>query len=327
MTTEQHWQHFEEFCIFEKMTGGPDPHMKAVLKMCEGLPPEEKLWRTALYVGFYNVPSAEAMWRSISGESYLAAPLLGPLSWLDKHWKGLRTRKERRTVKSPERMDQYLVGYAETFRAQKYLANSEFDEVWSFAKGLPHVGRYAATKLVEMWYQLGFTKVPHADIRAAGGWSPRSAIAVLFPDAKHDPYDKSKTAIADAENMAKTVHAQLTSHGTNISVFELEVMLCEYKASYSTHRQHPGKSLDSELTYEAAIKDYWKFGDTDHMRVRPLISPTWSLGEIQGWDGVRKELGFVLADFGYTWSDYLYDYKKTTDLRNPVRREHGTEVH
>ena len=66
-----HLEKFEEFCHYETLYGGPDPHMSAALYMSYDAPDEEKLWRIHCYVGLYNVPSAEAVWRVWSGERYL----------------------------------------------------------------------------------------------------------------------------------------------------------------------------------------------------------------------------------------------------------------
>ncbi len=64
-TPKDHIRWFKEFVKYEMMTGGPDPHMKAVVELSKDLPLKEKFWRAALYVGVYNVPSAEAIWRNL----------------------------------------------------------------------------------------------------------------------------------------------------------------------------------------------------------------------------------------------------------------------
>lgn len=314
-TATQHWTWFAEFCRYERLTGGPDPHMKAVLWLSRSLPFVERLWRVLLYVGVYNVPSAEAIWRHWSGARYLAEPeALEP--WLTEHWKGLRLRRERRTVKSPAKLAAYCTGYFDTLT--EFSQFQSFDDAWTFALSLPHVGRYAATKLTECWHQLGLT-TPVQDIRARGGWSPRATLRMLNPDLNHDEYDD--TQVQQAENLARLAHARLRlEFGISLSFFEFEVMLCEYKASYSSKRQYPGRSLDSELSYEAAIRPYWQIAETEHFQARRQLSPAWALGELQGWDGVRDELGHVLSQHGYTWSDSLYQYTATTDFANPVRR-------
>lgn len=312
-----HHAKFAEFCFYEKLTGGPDPHLTAVVKMSEDHTVAEALWRVACYVGVYNVPSAEAIWREWPFHAYLKDPDAFR-RWLEAHWKGFRLRRERRTVKSPWKLSTYFRGYEQTLRDFDKLCRMDMEQAWSFALSLPHVGRYAATKLMECWYRLGY--VPElTDIRAKGGWSPRKTLAMLYPEYQMNELDDSPQLVALAERLATEHLAKLRAAGHQISMFEMEVMLCEYKESIGTLRQYPGRSLDSELTYENAISPYWGTTSTEHLRIRSILHPHWSLGELNGWMGVRKELGTVLALYGYTWSDSLYVYP--TDIRNPQRKE------
>lgn len=307
----EQWKFFNEFCKYEQLTGGPGPHVRTAVKLCEGLPVKEQLWRAALYVGVYNIPTAEAIWRN--------NPIgnVG-LKWLEEHWKGgIRLRKERRTVNTPAKLFKYLSGYPLTLKGLPPLQRASFEEVWKFANSLPHVGRYAAARLVEMWHRLGITKAGHFDIRAKGGWSPRETLQLLVPSYTTDKRADDVKSVQQAEALAKIIFSHIK---IKLSMFEFGEMLCEYRSSYVGRRQYPGRSLDSELKYEMAIKDYWKFGKTEHMKVRKTLFPVWALGENNGWSGARDELGPVVSSYGYTWTDSLYIYGKTTDFSNPVRK-------
>ena len=302
------------------MTGGPDPHMAAVVVMCDGLQLAERLWRAWLYVAVYNVPTAEAIWREWPVGKFMAAPADAMVAWLDAHWAGLRLRRERRTVKSPRRLATCLAGFPDALANLPNYAGASFEDLWAFALSRPHIGRYAATKLAEIWHRLGFVSAEVPDIRAVGGWSPRKALGLIYSEEHVDFHDDGAAAVSAVEKRAAQLRATMRDRcGIDLSFFELEVMLCEYKESYGTRRQYPGRSLDSELTYEAAVNAYWKVSETDHMRARKLVSPPWALGEIRGWAGVRGELGRVLADYGYVWSDFLYDYAASVNrLDRPV---------
>lgn len=319
---------FKEFCKYEKLTGGPDPHMADVIHMCKDLPLEEQIWRVGLYVGFYNVPTAEAVW-----SHFPTPPLSGDTlyDFFDKHWDGLRFRRERKSVGLDNTHGRAMVDYCRgpvfTLQNISWLNDAKnFEQIWNFAMGLPHVGRYAATKLCECWERLGMTHVTCTDIRPMGGWSPRKCLAMIYPDTPHDIHGKTDEDIAQAIAMSWGIKNMLP----HLSWYELEVMLCEYKASFSSKRQFPGRSLDSELSYEQAINDHWHpdepLGGTEHMNTRLELRPAWALGEVQGWDPKErlKKLGRVVSTHGYTWSDFKYDYKKTTDFANPVRRHHAS---
>ena len=313
-----HLEKYAEFCRYELLTGGPDPHLVAVTAMCKPLPKTEQLWRVLCYVALYNVPSAEAVWREWPSERFLREPeAIEP--WLDKHWEGLRTRRERRTVKSPARLARCLRAFPDILAGIDAVAFADFEEVWEFALSLPHIGRYAATKITECWWRLGFTEAMCPDIRADGGWSPRSALQLITGEG--DPHNNGKKEVAFAEKQAAGLRRMVLNRwDLDLTPYTQEVMLCEYKASYKTRRQYPGRSLDSELMYELALRPYWGERDTEHMRIRGEISPSWALGEIQGWDEPRKVLGRVLVDYGYTWTDSRFDFLATTDFEHPVER-------
>ena len=319
---EKHLTWFKQFCEFELQTGGPDPHMRAVVELCKDQTVEEQVWRALLYVGVYNVPSAEAIWRKWPIGEYQRYPHLIE-HWLDENWAGIKTRRERRTTNSPIKLARYLENYNTVMRSLDDLAVASFEDVWRFSMSLSSVGRYAATKIVEIFHRLGLTKAQHIDIRAKGGWSPRLALNLIFSDDVQDARDDSRDQIELAEQRAIQVQFDLAKRNLVLSIFELEVLLCEYKACYSSHRQYPGRSLDSELNYEKKIAAHWNlFTETEHMKVRKLISPSWALGEIQGWDPKERldNLGSVLANYGYIWSDSLYSYKDTTDFADPVKK-------
>lgn len=317
-----HEKRFVEFCEYELLTGGPDPHMAAAVEIGRPLPRAEALWFVHLYVAFYNVPSAETVWRHWPHDE-ARADTSGFQGWLVENWWKLAVRRERRTVNSPTKMHRCCAAFFEQEvpgELEALPSSAGFEGLWGFATSLPHVGRYAATKLTEAWYRLGETPHECPDIRAAGGWSPRSTLLLLFGEG--DPRDDSPQAVRQAESLAAELRRELgQQRSVHLSPFQLEVLLCEYKESAVTRRQYPGRSLDSELGYERAIREQWPGGGPSlHMAARRALAPSWALGEAQGWAGVRPELGHVLSRFGYTWSDKIYDYRATEDLGNPVRR-------
>jgi hypothetical protein len=72
--------------------------------------------------------------------------------------------------------------------------------------------------------------------------------------------------------------------------------------------------------YKEKAEPHWKYESTFY-DVRKAKFPHEALGELWGWYEVRKDLGAVLYDHGYMWSDLLYSYMDTEDLAHPVRWE------
>ena len=242
--------------------------------------------------------------------------------WIEEHWEGLTFRRERRAVRTREKLARYFLSFAEwaervptagwlttTDREQAYR------EAWYSADAVWGLGRYGKLKLLEALNRGGY-RLELPDIRARGGWSPRQALALLIPEHADVLGRDTKSAAVEVEKIAEDY--RLTSP-TLLNRYEFQVLLCDYKQSYVGRRQYPGRSQDSEIAYSQKIADYWPW-DTAMWGARAGLFPPEVLGEIAGWDHVRDELGHVLTDHGYTWSDFRYDYLATTDLASPVTR-------
>jgi hypothetical protein len=316
------WDFFAEFIKWEKAVGGPDPHMKLVGAMNEDRPWIERAWAGGCYVGVYNAPTAEVLWTQWPIERVLAES--GDLEpWIDQHWKGLAFRRERRAARSAKKLSAFMVSYANWITTAREMPwwTEDYDAAWKAGDDVYSVGRYIKLKMLE--YLRRYCEAPFQleDLRAKGGWSPRTALCLLYSD--HAPAllgDDSKENVVVAERLTeKTAYRLIEEYGLYLDSYELQVLLCDYKQSYSGRRQFPGRSQDSELAYYRKISPYWNH-ETKMFETRARIFPHVALGEIQGWSGVREELGGFLRMNRLTWSDFLYDYTLTSDLRDPVPR-------
>lgn len=314
---------FVEFCRYETAAGGPDPHMAVVGYLAKDEPLEERIWRIGCYLSVFNVPTAELLWSNWTREQVLADPAKLE-SWLRDNWKGLHLRRERRPVKAPHRLAEHLTSFASWAgdRFPVLLQATTYDEVWDLLNEIRYVGRYAAIKLGEAVHRYCEVTPAIGDMRPRGGKHPRIGLAYLYP--KHAEQLNGNDSGANLEltnRLGEGVQKTLAEeHGLELDHFHVEALLCDYKQSYHG-RQYPGRSQDSELGHYRKVKDYW--GDRFVSRMfeaRRALFPEWALGELQGWDGVRDELTPVLRDYGYTWSDSVYSYQKTTDFANPARR-------
>jgi hypothetical protein len=314
-------QRVAEFVKFERAVGGPDPHMATVGHMSAGLSLEERLWRAGCYVGVYNVPTAERLWEAWPWPRIVfEGPYLEP--WLAMMWGGIVTRRERRAVRTPWQLGHYLMDYAEM--ASKIVSGqvdiSTYERAWTAANGVYGLGRYAALKLLEFWRR--YCDQPQLaidDIRPAGGWSPRQGLALVFP--QHAPAllgDDRPAHLATANRLAGIFRENLADWGVELDWYNTQVLLCDVKQALVGQRQYPGRSLDSEIEYHDAIADFWQM-PTAMWASRAALFPERALGEVQGWRHVRKELGRVVWQHGYTWTDTRYDFLATSDLARPVR--------
>ena len=326
---EKHWDYFAEFIRYEMAVGGPDPHMVLVGHMSEDVSWHERVWHGICYVSVYNTPTAEALWRTwpwaavVDNRERLEV-------WLRTHWKGIATRRERRSVRSAEKLAHCLADGAEWVqRCEPFFdigsppSLARYETMWNSCQRIYALGRYATIKLLEYFGRYCGLSSRMPDMRARGGWSPREALAMLYPEhASVLTGDDSEATLRHVDGLAvKGRQFLLEKYGLSLDNFLFQVMLCDYKQSYVGRRQYPGRSHDSELEYARVVSAHFG-GESDMWATRRRLFPSRALGELSGWSGVRKELGGVLRDFGYTWSDIRFSYLASKDdLAHPVAWE------
>ncbi len=318
-TAEFHWKAFEDFARLELETGGPDVHMRLLEHVMADMTEIERVWFIGCYVGPYNVPTAEVFYRYVTPRDAMLHQYC-TARWLEDNWQGFVIRKERRPVKSPRQMAEYLASYAAWMQDFDQIRRvATYDELWEKVNEIRYVGRYAALKLCEVLKRYTSIKPGQTDMRPKGGWSPRIGLAYLYPEHKEQLFGNDcKENLVLTNTLGEGVRKYLTHNlGRHIDHFHAEVFLCDYKQAWHGS-QFPGKSNDSELQHYLRVQSYWEMPSRlPEARLKLLDHRT--LGELHGWSDVRKELGHVLKEHGYTWSDTLYDYKRTVDLAHPVR--------
>lgn len=331
MTPDEHFLHLAEFIKGVELSGGTTPHVGMTVEAMSRMDdPLEKLWFAGCYALTYNWPTAERIWMEWRPENFEQIDFL---MWAEEEWDGIFLRKERKAVYRK-------TAFAES--AASYLAFARLlldtggwpdthEEAFKwFAANCRYMGRYIGIRWLEVMRRTFAPSWEMTDILSDGGEHPRKALALLYPaDAPALLGGNSKAEVRIADLAADRCMVDLVvEYDLQTNYYELQSLLCEYKQSILGRKQYPGKSIDTEMDYFKKISGYWP----DHERrtmfwdVRAQCFPAWALGEVQGWDGARKELGTVLADHGYTWSDAVHDYSATTDLSAPVFRQGGREA-
>jgi len=314
-----HWQGFADFCRLDKLSGGPDSHMATIVHLAETLSQEQKTWLVGLYANVYNVPMALVLFEKFPFKE--SAKEMRP--WIIDNWSNIVLRRERRKpmMNNPNRLADSIEDYARWSSSPSNLSAS-YDKLWASSESIRYFGRYAKMKLFEALRRVGTIEVMIPDLRAKGGWSPREGLSLLIPEEApllNDGGDSSGVVIK-IDKLANEARARLLSDfDVSLNRYEFQVLICDYKQVAVTQRQYPGRSVDSELTYyDEVVK---KFPLNQKMfEARKQLFPSWALAEVQGWKGVREELGSVFVKYNYMWSDQLYNYLETKSLANPVLR-------
>lgn len=324
MTPDEHFVHFAEFVRAVELAGGTTPHVAMTVESMNRLDdPLEKLWFAGCYALTYNWPAAERLFL----ETLIEQP--PDVEWLERHWAGIPLRKERKAVFRKD----YFARSAATYIsfAESLAEDSGWPATYEEAFDLFNVsafgmGRYIAIR----WLEVMRRAFPERcagwvmpSILSDGGQHPRKALALMYPrDAEALLGGNSPRELGISDLTANMLMADLgVEYGIQTNFYELQSLLCEYKQSALGRKQYPGKSIDTEMDYWLRVQEHWGDPDSEFFHVRASCFPEWSLGEVHGWTGVRPELGRVLADFGYTWSDATYDYAQTRalgDFSSPV---------
>lgn len=314
---DQHLQQFMEFVEFERAAGGPDPHMALAVEHVKDRPVAERWWMGGCYVGVYNFPTAARIHAEVPWETALEWDSSEWLAFLTEHWPGIATRRERRAVRSPEKLARYFAEYVEFAEAHLSWGDAlwgasrdqNYEQLWAEANRVYALGRYAAIKLLEFLRRSVDAPLEQPDFRLDDGWSPVEGLKLLYDGHVVHQHRGWSPTIEWAEEKAREVRQLAALRGFELSMFETQVFLCDYKQAWNG-RQYPGRSQDSELEYADAIAPHWGLDDTME-DLRERLFPSQVLGEANGWRHVRKELGKVLPEAGFTWTDFRFDYAAT----------------
>jgi hypothetical protein len=320
-SADWHAARFAEFCLYELASGGPDPHMRYVGHMSRDVDWAERAWRIGLYVAVYNVPTAEVIWQhwpwaKVWPDLQSKTPMFP--RWIGTKWPGFQIRRERRAARTREKMVASLIELA-TWSAYDLprLANgglpadgeAAYEVMWAESSEILYFGRYAQTKLLEAYRRYLPLRITTPDVRPEGGWSPRTTLNLLTRETD-DVHVNGKRVLERANWAAARVRSDLSVRiGLMLDYFRLEVLLCEYHESYHGKRQYPGRSNDSELRYLRKVQAVWPDYETQMLNARRELCPAQVLGETNGWEGPRENLGPMLATSGEVWSDLLWEYR------------------
>ncbi len=329
-TTDDHWRYFSEFCRLELASGGPDPQLAMVADMTAHLPLTDRVWAALCYIAPYNVPYGEVVWTRHPWDS-VCSSIADLNTWIDQAFADGKfvTRFERRCVRRADWMREYFAGAREFVLEYQELSTycealpfpRAYDYAYARVTSVPRIGRYVAIKLIELLRRSAGLQVITPDIRPRDAWSPRLTINALLPELTLTRKGNDPALLAAVNAGCDTIIARLEAeYDIHIDLFQLQVLLCEYRESWEGKRQYPGRSLDSELGYARRAEEQWghKSGIWES---RARLFPHQHLGEREdrGWPGPRKDVAVVLATHKYTWSDLVYDYTKTGNMAEPVR--------
>lgn len=285
-----HWKFFTEFARKELALGGPDAQLALVARYVEGHTRIQQAWMAGVYCAHHTGASAFAVFEEFPDPHAIMRGQKKLRAWLENHWDDLPLRREMRSHRMLDKRVECLRSFAE-YTLSREWKNGNYEDVWlSSIAGAKYFGRYMALKYLELLRMTTRPELVLTDLRAKAAWSPRIALAWLYP--KHaevflDRHDNSPETIALVERYAAKLYRRLTEeYKIQLNFFQLQVLLCNYKQT-TLGRFYPGMGLDEELEYMRQAKSVTSMKPLFYLR-RKMYAKR-HLGEVGGWPGIREE--------------------------------------
>ena len=279
---------FISFCKEELSTGGPDPQITLLTEIgnSQKASPVDRVWLAGCYGAHHCIPSAYAVWDSFEAKE---ATIENLTPWLRDHWNSLPVRPEMRSHRMIEKRARCLSDFATYAIEESWKDATDYEYIWtdSISK-IKYYNRYMAIKYLEFLRRMVSPQLSLNDLRAKNAWSPRRALALLWPSVEdlENEYDTRPEIIDQVESYFCKTKLILSKANVEVTSFQLQVMLCEFReALVGTY--YPGASLDEELSYMKIASDDFELSPI--LEARSRIFDHQYLGELNGWDDVRKE--------------------------------------
>ena len=213
-------------------------------------------------------------------------------TFLDGHWYSLPVRPEMKSHRMLWKRAQCLHDFA-VYAKSEVWKTGDYMTLWDDSQSkVKFFGRYMGIKFLEILRRTVRPDLEMPDLRAKGAWSPRRTLAMLFPDSEILPQkdDWSAHAVETMNIFAEKAQDLLQSGGVNVTLFQLQVMLCEYREALNSG-YYPGASLDEEMEYiDKAEEGFEKDEFLNIWKARADNFPHEYLGEFGGWNGLRPHM-------------------------------------
>ncbi len=242
---------------------------------------EESIWLTFLYVAYYNIGSA-----LLAFEKY-------PTPELPSDLLKLPCATERRNHRTPENLKKHLTNYVDIYwwydGFENWLLNDfcehpkmnweitqeKLQQVWGN-------GRWACYKTAEVLWKVNGLNLEATDMGHAHSSGSRKGLELLYNNL---PKGNTENEIKLLDTISDDLVLYMKRCGLEVSIETAETSLCDFN-SLRKGKYYSG--IDIDHMQEDLIKTPSVYTDLAFEGRRKLI-PNEYLGELNGWDGVRKE--------------------------------------
>jgi hypothetical protein len=272
-----------------------DPFHGCIVTMGHGLPREEALWLSIVYMAFYNIGTAAAVFAECPNVASQYP------DWMARMPVGVQRRNLRgglvvKHLQAWWRIKQQY-GSLYAYLTKGFVGDSKKD--WAQLKanvdGVWGNGRWSTYTLSELFQKANKLPVLPCDIMNEGSSGPRAGLQLL--------YGCPGAAVAELDVLADRLFAYMRERiNTNIFYLpkghydygQLESQLCDFNSMYKG-RYYIGRDIDRDLERVAKAESALKVLGRDTR----CLHPVWAirekvfdrryLGEFQGWSGRTQQ--------------------------------------
>lgn len=293
------FKHFAKFSFYHLKSEDIDPVYPVLKVMQRGMDQDTKLWHSYLYVAWYNIASAHAVFLKNPVPSQR---ILQFLEENDDFPTGVERRNLRggrvyghiqdylRILEEEYDWDQqalYLDGVPHRRAKTQEERNENWLEVNANIQGIYGNGRWAAYKQCEILRRVNGFEIEAPDMGNQFSSGPRHGLERFYGEIEGE----SKDAISKLDAMGEDLQRKLLKVGIDVDIEHLETLLCDWN-SVAKGKYYVGHDID--LIQEQILK-FEEEGRLTEEEARVLWDarkealPNQYLGELNGWVGVQKD--------------------------------------
>lgn len=292
----------EEFCIYHR--DGDGECNNVVLKAwsdkhCKTM--QEKYELAYFFAITYCVASSIVLFQEKK------QVLSNTKAWIAENKQFLVFQSDRKYVRMRDSFEKCLVSFKNGDNVDQFLSKVTDGKTIILSKAIPYVsswtmfGRFSAFLFLETFVELTGIPIENTTIEWKKGNTATSGLLNLFGyDEAANHFDKTGRLLLSSEKMdelLKVLITQIARTGGNTNVTEIETSLCAYRKFYKASRYN-GYYLDRMLEEINSMKDKFPAICKELTNIRRANFDAKYLGEVSGWNGVRKQMKKVYINTG-----------------------------
>lgn len=257
-----------------------DPLYPVIEYYIKGMDIEQQLWFIALYLAYYNLPSAILAFQSrpygFMGDSFPEMFNHFPIATERRNLRGGKIKPHLRDYLRYCRYGQMptlMQGWKDRHPRENYEC------FWVTAQDIWQNGRWAAFKWAELLKKVLHWQLEAPDMRMEFCTGPKAGLELL--------YGHPSASVKQLNRYGEDLMLRLANKGVFIADWEqLETVLCNFR-SLKNGRYYVGHDIDEMQT--VIDKSALTAGQKEKLyAIRRAVLPNEYLGELHGWNGVDK---------------------------------------